>query len=46
MTDAPNKASEAITEIYCERDALERFMADVRDHARRESSTSSTAPCA
>jgi FAD/FMN-containing dehydrogenase len=36
MTDAPNRASEAITEIYCERDALERFMGEVRDHARRE----------
>jgi FAD/FMN-containing dehydrogenase len=31
------RATEAITEIYCERDALERFMADVRDYARRES---------
>jgi FAD/FMN-containing dehydrogenase len=30
------KATEAITEIYCERDALERFMADVRDYARRD----------
>jgi FAD/FMN-containing dehydrogenase len=29
------KATEAITEIYCERDALERFMAEVRDDARR-----------
>jgi FAD/FMN-containing dehydrogenase len=36
MTDAPNKATEAITEIYCERDALERFMGEVRDYARRE----------
>ena len=34
--DAPNKATEAITEIYCERDSLERFMGEVRDHARRE----------
>ena len=33
---APNKGSEAITEIYCERDALERFMAEVRDYARRD----------
>lgn len=33
---APNRASEAITEIYCERDALERFMGDVRDYARRD----------
>jgi hypothetical protein len=32
---AKHKATEAITEIYCERDALERFMADVRDDARR-----------
>jgi FAD/FMN-containing dehydrogenase len=30
------KATEAITEIYCERDALERFMAEVRDYARRD----------
>ena len=29
------RATEAITEIYCERGALERFMADVRDDARR-----------
>lgn len=29
------KATEAITEIYCERDALERFMADVAAGARR-----------
>jgi FAD/FMN-containing dehydrogenase len=36
MSDAPNKATEAITEIYCERDALERFMGEVRDYARRE----------
>jgi FAD/FMN-containing dehydrogenase len=33
---SPNKATEAITEIYCERDALERFMMDVRDYARRD----------
>ena len=37
MTDAPNRATEAICEIYCEREALERFMAEVRDYARRES---------
>ena len=31
----------------CERDALERFMAEVRDYARRDKpGTSSTAPCA
>jgi FAD/FMN-containing dehydrogenase len=30
-----HKATEAITEIYCEREALERFMADVREDARR-----------
>jgi FAD/FMN-containing dehydrogenase len=30
-----HQATEAITEIYCERDALERFMADVREDARR-----------
>jgi FAD/FMN-containing dehydrogenase len=29
------KATEAITEIYCERDALERFMTDVAADARR-----------
>jgi len=29
------KATEAITEIYCERDALERFMADVGEDVRR-----------
>ncbi len=28
-------ATEAITEIYCERGSLERFMADVREDARR-----------
>jgi FAD/FMN-containing dehydrogenase len=33
--NATHKATEAITEIYCERDALERFMADVREDARR-----------
>jgi FAD/FMN-containing dehydrogenase len=37
MTDAPNRASEAITEIYCERDALEHFMTEARDYARRDS---------
>jgi FAD/FMN-containing dehydrogenase len=36
MMDAPNKATEAITEIYCERNALPRFMGEVRDYARRE----------
>jgi FAD/FMN-containing dehydrogenase len=30
-----HKATESITEIYCERDALESFMADVRDDVRR-----------
>jgi len=30
------KATEAIAEIYCERDALERFMAEVREYARRD----------
>jgi FAD/FMN-containing dehydrogenase len=34
--NAPNKASEAITEIYCERAALERFMDEVRAYARRD----------
>lgn len=33
--EAKHQATEAITEIYCERDALERFMADVREDARR-----------
>jgi FAD/FMN-containing dehydrogenase len=32
---AKRRATEAITEIYCERGALERFMAAVRDDARR-----------
>lgn len=32
---AKHKATEAITEIYCEREALEPFMADVREDARR-----------
>jgi FAD/FMN-containing dehydrogenase len=36
MTDAASKATEAICEIYCERPALERFMGEVRDYARRE----------
>jgi FAD/FMN-containing dehydrogenase len=35
QTGAP-KATEGITEIYCERDSLERFMAEVREAARRE----------
>jgi FAD/FMN-containing dehydrogenase len=30
-----HKATEAITEIYCDREALERFMAEVRADARR-----------
>src|SRR5262245_50912527 len=29
------EATESITEIYCERDALPRFMQDVREYARR-----------
>ncbi len=33
--NAKHKATETITEIYCEREALESFMADVRDDARR-----------
>ncbi len=32
---ATHKSTEAITEIYCERDALGQFMADVREDARR-----------
>ena len=34
-SNARHKATEAITEIYCEREALEPFMADVRADARR-----------
>lgn len=34
-SNTKHKETEAITEIYCERDALERFMADVRVDARR-----------
>jgi len=33
--NAKHKATESITEIYCEREALEPFMADVRKEARR-----------
>jgi hypothetical protein len=33
---APHKATEALTEIYCERHLLERFMGEVRDYARRD----------
>jgi FAD/FMN-containing dehydrogenase len=33
---APNKATESIAEIYCERERLEAFMADVRETARRD----------
>jgi len=36
---AKHPATEAITEIYCERDALERFMTDVREDARRNQVT-------
>jgi FAD/FMN-containing dehydrogenase len=32
---AKHRATEAITEIYCEREALEPFMAEVREDARR-----------
>ena len=32
---SPHRATESITEIYCERDALESFMAEVREDARR-----------
>jgi FAD/FMN-containing dehydrogenase len=35
-TAAPNRATESITEIYCERPQLEPFMEDVRQLARRE----------
>ena len=34
--DAPNKATEAITELCCEREALEGLVAEVREYARRE----------
>ena len=30
------RGTEGITEVYCERDALPRFMAEVAQHARRE----------
>jgi FAD/FMN-containing dehydrogenase len=33
---SPHPATEAITEIYCERDALGDFMSAVRDRARRD----------
>jgi FAD/FMN-containing dehydrogenase len=33
---AQHRGSEALTEIYCPRDALERFMADARVYARRD----------
>ena len=33
--DGKDKSTEAITEIYCERDGLESFMSDVRADARR-----------
>ena len=36
--NAKTRATEAITEIYCERDALERFMADVGEDVRRNKS--------
>lgn len=32
---AENRASEAMTEILCERDALERFMTEAREYLRR-----------
>ncbi len=35
ISKAKHKATEAITEIYCERDALVSFMAEARDDARR-----------
>jgi FAD/FMN-containing dehydrogenase len=34
-----NRASEAITEIYCERDALGRFMAEAREFLRRSNTS-------
>ena len=33
---ATNRASEVITEIYCDRDKLEAFMADVREYVKRD----------
>jgi hypothetical protein len=33
---ATNRASEVTTEIYCDRDALEPFMADVREYVKRD----------
>jgi FAD/FMN-containing dehydrogenase len=35
-TGAANRATEVITEIYCEREALEAFMSEVRNYALRE----------
>jgi FAD/FMN-containing dehydrogenase len=34
MMDAQNKSTEAICEIYCERDKLEAFLGEVRTYAR------------
>jgi FAD/FMN-containing dehydrogenase len=33
---ATNRASEVITELYCDREALEPFMADVREYVKRD----------
>ncbi|MEA3193386.1 MAG: hypothetical protein QOD26_1719 [Betaproteobacteria bacterium] len=33
---ASNRATEVITEVYCDRDALEPFMADVREYVKRD----------
>jgi len=33
---ATNRATEVITEIYCDREALEPFMADVREYVKRD----------
>jgi hypothetical protein len=33
---ATNRASEVITEVYCDRGALEPFMADVREYVKRD----------
>jgi hypothetical protein len=33
---ATNRASEVITEIYCDRESLEAFMADVREYVKRD----------
>jgi len=36
MMNAEGRSSDPISEIFCERDALERFIGEVRDYARRD----------